>query len=98
MRSPDDWWIVESDYLHPDGEDHSTDAVSYLLPPDEQQRLKSKAPFRFIGRQVSAGQFSPGDVTRYHSLGIDYIVLTPRNRMAGRKPAFENAGYLVYAL
>jgi hypothetical protein len=64
--------------------------VNYLAGLGEQWWLR--------WQQVSAGQFSPGHVARYHSLGIDYIVLTPRNRMAGRKPAFENAGYLVYAL
>jgi hypothetical protein len=33
----------------------------------------------------------------YGALGIDYIVLSTRNRMAGRPAAFENGRYLVYA-
>jgi hypothetical protein len=31
-------------------------------------------------------------------LGIDYIVLSPRNRLPDAAPVFENMGYLVYAL
>lgn len=42
--------------------------------------------------------FDPRNVAHYGSLGIDYIVLRPRHRLPDRTPAFENSGYLVYAL
>ena len=44
-----------------------------------------------------AAPFDPRPVARYRAMGIDYIVLSPRNRLAGLTPAFENAAYLVYA-
>ncbi len=49
-------------------------------------------------QQVLAAPFDPHNVPRYHALGIDYIVLSPRNRLPDRAPVFENARYLVYAL
>jgi len=49
-------------------------------------------------QQVMGVPFDPSNVPRYHALGIDYIVLSPTNRLSGREPVFENAGYLVYAL
>jgi hypothetical protein len=49
-------------------------------------------------KQTMAAPFRPEDVTRDHALGVDYIVLSPRNRLADRTPVFENTGYLVYAL
>jgi hypothetical protein len=49
-------------------------------------------------QQAMAAPFDPRNVTRYGALGIDYIVLSPRNRLPDRAPVFEDAGYLVYAL
>jgi hypothetical protein len=49
-------------------------------------------------QQVLASPFDPRKVARYRELGIDYVVLSPRDRLAGRAPVFENASYLVYAL
>ncbi|HLY18120.1 MAG TPA: DUF6798 domain-containing protein [Bryobacteraceae bacterium] len=49
-------------------------------------------------QQVMAQPFSAGDLARDRALGIDYIVLTPRNRLPDRAPVFENAGYVVYAI
>ena len=49
-------------------------------------------------QQVMAVPFHVADISRYRSLGIDYIVLSPANRVAGRPTAFENSKYLVYAL
>jgi len=48
-------------------------------------------------QQVLAAPFDPRDVARYRPLGIDYIVLSPRNRLPDAAPVFENGGYLVYA-
>ena len=45
-----------------------------------------------------AQPFDPDKVMRYHELGIDYIVLTPRDRLQGNAPIFENSSYLVYKL
>jgi hypothetical protein len=49
-------------------------------------------------QQAMATPFDPRNVARYGPLGIDYIVLSPRNRLPGRAPVYENAAYLVYAL
>ena len=49
-------------------------------------------------QQVLAAPFDPRNVARYGGLGIDYIVLAPRNRLPDRAPVFANAGYLVYPL
>jgi len=49
-------------------------------------------------RQTLASPFSPQNIPAYHATGIDYIVLSPRNRLSGRTPTFENASYLVYAI
>ncbi len=49
-------------------------------------------------QQVLAVRFDPRNVARYRPLGIDYIVLSPRNRLPDRAPVFENTAYLVYAL
>jgi hypothetical protein len=45
---------------------------------------------------VGAG-FQAADMTKYETLGIQYVVLQARNRVA-RQPAFENASYCVYQL
>ena len=48
--------------------------------------------------QVMAKPFDPRDVAHYRSLGIDYVVLAPRDRLPGRAPVFENSLFLVYAI
>jgi hypothetical protein len=49
-------------------------------------------------QQAMAAPFDPRNVARCCALGIDYIVLSPRNRLPDRAPVFENAAYLAYAL
>jgi hypothetical protein len=48
-------------------------------------------------QQAMAAPFDPRNIPRYAPLGIDFIVLSPRNRLPGRAPVFENTAYLVYA-
>jgi hypothetical protein len=45
-----------------------------------------------------AKRFDPRDAAQYHALGIDYVVLSPLNRLPGRTPVFENSRYVVYGL
>ena len=45
-----------------------------------------------------AQPFASRNVGRYQSLGIDYIVLAPRDRVPDHTVAFENGRYLVYRL
>jgi hypothetical protein len=47
-------------------------------------------------QQAMAPPFNPQTFDRYGPLGIDYIVLSPRNRLHDRATVFENPGYLVY--
>lgn len=42
--------------------------------------------------------FDPDAIGRYAGLGIDYLVLTPKNRLPGAAPVFQNSKFLVYAL
>ncbi|MGA2741803.1 MAG: hypothetical protein ABSG65_30740 [Bryobacteraceae bacterium] len=49
-------------------------------------------------QQAMAAPFDSRSVARYGPLGIDYIVLSPRNRLPDRAPVFENSAYLVYSL
>jgi hypothetical protein len=42
--------------------------------------------------------FHPQDVDRYAQLGIDYLVLVPKDRLRGPQPVFENARFVVYRL
>lgn len=46
--------------------------------------------------RTMAKGFSPADMDRYPSLGIDYVVLQTPNRLPDRGPVFENSRYLVY--
>ena len=43
-----------------------------------------------------ARPYQPGNLTRYRRLGIDYLVVRPRNREPGVTPAFENSAFIVY--
>ena len=42
--------------------------------------------------------FDPNHLERYRDLGIDYIVLQRKNRLAGVRPVYENSAFDVYAL
>lgn len=42
--------------------------------------------------------FAPDTIGRYTGLGIDYLVLTPKNPLPGAAPVFQNSKFLVYAL
>lgn len=49
-------------------------------------------------QQTMAGKFSPGNVDSYAARGIDYVVVRPANRLPGKNPVYENAGFLAYRL
>jgi hypothetical protein len=40
--------------------------------------------------------FRPDWLGKYAELGIDYVVVAPKNRLANRAPVFENGRFLVY--
>jgi hypothetical protein len=48
--------------------------------------------------QLMARPFVPKDLEEYRALGIDFVVLSPRDRLPQRTPVFENSRFLVYAL
>jgi hypothetical protein len=52
----------------------------------------------FRWQQTMAKRFQPRDVPKYGALGIQYIVLQPKNRLPGRMPAFESAKYVAYSV
>lgn len=47
-------------------------------------------------QKTMAAPFHPRAMTSYRSLGIDYIVLQSKRRLAGVTPLFENQSYVVY--
>jgi len=47
-------------------------------------------------QQTMAGKFQPEKVAYYKTLGIDYLVVLPGNRLPGRSPVYENSRFLVY--
>ena len=49
-------------------------------------------------QQAMAEPFRREKLPRFHELGIDYVVLSTKNRLADRRAVFENAGYVVYRL
>jgi hypothetical protein len=49
----------------------------------------------FRWQQTLARPFRPEDLPRYSGLGIQYVVIQPKNRLAAA-PAFANSAYLVY--
>lgn len=63
------WWVVESDYLHPEGTDASATAVSYLMPVAERVR----APFRYVGRQVPLEDWRPDDPAARYLDGLTAV-------------------------
>jgi hypothetical protein len=46
-------------------------------------------------QKTMAAPFKPEAMTSYRSLGIDYVVLLEKHRMAGTMPVFENGRYVV---
>jgi hypothetical protein len=48
-------------------------------------------------QKTMAAPFDPKDFARYRGLGIDYIVVQPKNRLEGIKPDFENGRFVVYS-
>ena len=48
-------------------------------------------------QQTMVRRFSPADMAKYEGLGIGYVVLQGKNRLA-RAAVFENAKYAVYAV
>lgn len=64
-------WVVESDYVHPEGSDAG--AVTYLLPPHERTRLGGHAPFRRVGRQVPLEGWRPDDPSAHHLDGLTAV-------------------------
>jgi hypothetical protein len=51
----------------------------------------------FRWQQTNGNRFKPAMLPKYAALGIQYVVLQPKNRLP-RPPAFENGKYTVYAL
>jgi hypothetical protein len=49
----------------------------------------------FRWQQTLAQRYNRSAIPKYSGLGIDYIVLTPKNRLP-RPPEFENGSYVVY--
>jgi hypothetical protein len=49
----------------------------------------------FRWQQTMAGEFKPLDFYKYSGLGVQYVVLQAKNRLA-IQPAFENQGFVVY--
>lgn len=49
-------------------------------------------------QQTLAPPFDPRDVARYRALGIDYIVVSPKNRLPDVAPVFQNGRYAAYKL
>ena len=49
-------------------------------------------------QKTMAQPFDPHDLGRYQGLGIDYIVVGAKNKLAATPPAFENALFAAYRL
>lgn len=50
-------WVIESDYLYPNGEGENSGSISFpVMPPPS-----SGCPFRFLGRNVSLETWKPND-------------------------------------
>ncbi|MBI3694633.1 MAG: hypothetical protein HY238_07305, partial [Acidobacteria bacterium] len=52
----------------------------------------------FRWQETIARPFQAEKLRRFRELGIDYVVLSPKNRLADRPAAFENGKYSVYSL
>lgn len=55
----EDQWIVESDYLHPDGAANTAGSVNIPVTPDPVNRKYQ--PFRYLGRKVPLDAWQPND-------------------------------------
>ena len=53
------------------------------------------AQWWFRWQQTLARPFRPADMPRYSGLGIQYVVIQPKNRLAA-VPEFSNSEFLVY--
>ena len=49
-------------------------------------------------QQTNQNRFKPRDLPKYAPLGVQYIVVGPKNRLKGRNPVFESSKYLAYSL
>jgi cell division protein FtsW (lipid II flippase) len=47
---------------------------------------------------VMSKPFDPRDTARYRGLGIDYLVVKPKDALAGETSIYSNSGFVVYAL
>jgi hypothetical protein len=47
-------------------------------------------------RQAMEPKFVPDNPERYSGLGIDYVVVTPKQAFAARTPIWKNDRYQVY--
>lgn len=47
-------------------------------------------------QKTMAAPFDPKGLSGYRGLGIDYIVLQPKNRLQSTQPVFENSRFIVY--
>ncbi len=52
----------------------------------------------FRWQQTNQNRFKPRDLPRLAAIGIQYIVVQPKNRLPGRTPVFQSAKYLAYAI
>lgn len=49
-------------------------------------------------QETMALPFRPEELTQFRPLGVDYVVLGPKNRLPDRRAIFENGRYVVYRL
>jgi hypothetical protein len=56
-------WVVESDYLYPDGQGAETGAVTIPAPPSGQPAPTAQHPYRYQGRRVPWEAWKPVDTT-----------------------------------
>ncbi|MFN0086712.1 MAG: hypothetical protein ACKVX9_15085 [Blastocatellia bacterium] len=61
-------WIVESDYLFPDGEGFHSGSISYPVTPDPAK--KTYRPFRFMGRNIPLNRWEAGE---RHAEYLDHL-------------------------
>src|SRR5450755_222953 len=70
-------WIIESDYLYPDGEGFQLGSISYPVKPDPVN--KKYQPFRFMGRKMPLKNWNPGDKNAEH---LDLLTAVGYGEMA----------------
>lgn len=59
----DKQWIVESDYLHPEGEDNKYNSICFPVDLDGNFKPENTQfqPYRFMGRQLSLAEYQDSD-------------------------------------